>query len=125
LTVAKPNQIAPAIKTIIDDNRKMYVNNDGTFAITKHETPRTTPQPTIVPLKEEQPKPVVATKVDTPKVIPVVPKVEDKVIVERKRWSSINTTKPKTLRRLATKKVVKVPPQRKASPPIAQLLFTP
>lgn len=125
LTVATPNQIAPAIKTIIDDNRKMYVNNDGTFAATKHELPQATPKPIVEPIKEVQPKPIVQTKVDTPKVVPIDPKVAENVIVARNILSPINNVKPKSLRKLATKKVVKVPPQKKALPPIAQLIFTP
>lgn len=62
LGVPKPEDIVPAIKTIIDDNRLMFEKNDGTFAVTKNE-----PKPIPVmdtPVKKETPPepPVVASK---------------------------------------------------------------
>jgi len=62
LAVPKPGDMAPAIKTIIDDNRLMFERNDGTFAVTKNE-PK--PVPVIdTPIKKETPPepPVVASK---------------------------------------------------------------
>lgn len=61
LAVPKPEDMLPAVKTIIDDNRLMFERNDGTFAITKNE-PKVTPAPEVVTKTETPPPPVVVTK---------------------------------------------------------------
>lgn len=61
LGVPKPEDMAPAIKTIIDDNRLMFERNDGTFALTKNE-PKATPEPVVPVKKETPPEPPVVSK---------------------------------------------------------------
>lgn len=65
LGVPRPEDMAPAIKTIIDDNRLMFERNDGTFARTKNE-PKAAPAPVPeVPVKKEtppEPEPAVVSK---------------------------------------------------------------
>ncbi|MNS35143.1 hypothetical protein D3C72_672900 [compost metagenome] len=39
LTVANPNQIGPAVKTIVEDNKLMFERNDGNLVKTRMETP--------------------------------------------------------------------------------------
>lgn len=63
LGVPRPEDMAPAIKTIIDDNRLMFERNDGTFARTKNE-PKADPVPEV-PVKKEippEPEPPVVSK---------------------------------------------------------------
>ena len=49
LTVANPNQIGPAVKTIVEDNKQMFEHNDGNLVKTRMDQPvdtATTRKPT-------------------------------------------------------------------------------
>jgi len=88
LAVPKPEDMVPAIKTIIDDNRLMFEKNDGTFAVTKNE-PKPIPTPTPVmdtPVKKE--------------IAPEPPAVVSKEVV---RLIGYDFKRP--LRKIATKKI--------------------
>jgi hypothetical protein len=113
LTVAAPAQVGPAIKTIIDDNRQMYITNDGTFAVTKHELPKAAP--TVEPSAKPVPIPA---KIDTPKV------VESPVAAPRSIIIALSDDKRRPLRRLPFKKINSTPKQHKPLAPSAKILFT-
>ncbi|HTO15102.1 MAG TPA: VWA domain-containing protein [Edaphocola sp.] len=75
LTVSSPNQIAPAIKTILDDNRIMYERNDGSFAQLKQEPkqperlePKPPVQPEVKVVTQPEVKPVVQPEVKVSEV---------------------------------------------------------
>ncbi|HRP90014.1 MAG TPA: VWA domain-containing protein [Edaphocola sp.] len=75
LSVAQPNQIAPAVKTILDDNRLMYEKNNGNLAQLKQEQ-----KPVEKPVVKKDTLP----EVKAPET-PVVKKTEPEVVPEPKR----------------------------------------
>lgn len=111
LTVARPEDMTPAIKTIIDDNRLMFEKNDGSLALVKPE-----------PVKEEPKKEVVITipKVDTPKpVVPVEP-----APVPKGKLASIASFKTEKLRLMPYKRPSATLVKRQSIATTAKIKFT-
>lgn len=108
LTVSRPDQIAPAIKTIIDDNRQMFEKNDGTLAKTKAVPVMNIAPPVKQPVVADSPKMAVAQEAALAKA-------------EIAYLASSKTTRP---RPLTYKKPAVITILRKPVPTAANIKFT-
>lgn len=107
LTVSQPNEITPAIKTIIDDNRIIFEKNDGSLK-PKEEAIAVVPQP--------QPKP-------EPKPEPQ-PEPKSEPIVNRDRKPALYASKYTRVRALPTRKPQPVLAYKKPVKNTSKIVFT-